>query len=81
MKTLVNRAPDALPSSVAQLGAMTIAQFCEIYHVSRVGLYKLRRHGLGPAELQLGRKVLITYAAAREWEARMTKRHTEAQAA
>jgi|GEM_PF-2340398 len=57
-----------------ELGAMTIAEFCARYHINRVTLFKLRRSGLGPDTLQIGRKVLITFEAAKAWEARMTAR-------
>ncbi|MFL9936305.1 helix-turn-helix domain-containing protein [Paraburkholderia sp. RL18-103-BIB-C] len=55
-------------------GAMTIAEFCARYHINRVTLYKMRRDGIGPEVLLIGRKVLITYRAALEWQQRMIER-------
>lgn len=55
-------------------GAMTIAEFCARYHINRVTLYKMRRDGIGPEVLLIGRKVLITYRAALEWQERMIER-------
>ncbi|WP_228938227.1 hypothetical protein [Paraburkholderia saeva] len=58
----------------AELGAMTIAQFCTRYNIDRKTLYVLRRDGNGPDVLLIGKKVLIPFRSAAEWEARMTVR-------
>jgi hypothetical protein len=65
-------APTARGPPDVELGAMTIAEFCKRYHINRVTLYKMRRDGTGPEVLSIGCKVLITYRAAHEWEARMS---------
>ncbi|MGF6665302.1 hypothetical protein QF000_006970 [Paraburkholderia atlantica] len=53
---------------------LTIEEFCERYRIERGLLFRMRRDGRGPDVLQLGRRVLITLEAAREWEVRMTRR-------
>jgi hypothetical protein len=55
-------------------GALSLREFCEAYGVNRATLFKLRRQGLGPEELLVGRRVLISHAAAFEWELRMQAR-------
>ncbi|MEM5451535.1 hypothetical protein [Paraburkholderia guartelaensis] len=60
------------------LGAMTQAQWCARYHVSRTALWKLRKAGIAPDVILAGHKVLITYQAAAEWEARMIARSRNA---
>jgi hypothetical protein len=84
MKTTENRAlkvsglPELVVSSPKppdmEPGAMTIAEFCARYHINRVTLYKMRRDGIGPNVLLIGRKVLITYRAALEWQENMIER-------
>ncbi|MGF6482095.1 hypothetical protein [Paraburkholderia sp. JPY419] len=61
---------------------LTVKEFCERYRIERGLLYRMRRDGRGPDVLQLGRHVVITIEAAREWETRMTvrQRGTEAEA-
>ncbi|WP_313818694.1 hypothetical protein [Cupriavidus sp.] len=58
----------------AEIGAMSIKQFCSRYGINRDTLLKLRRDGLGPDEIHAGRKILITYRAAAEWEVQMAAR-------
>ncbi|CAG4903094.1 hypothetical protein [Paraburkholderia saeva] len=55
-------------------GALSLREFCEAYGLNRATVFKLRREGLGPDELVVGRRILITHAAAREWEMRMQAR-------
>ncbi|MCA3187911.1 MULTISPECIES: helix-turn-helix domain-containing protein [unclassified Cupriavidus] len=64
----------------APFGAMTVNQFCEAMQIDRSTLWKLRQRGEAPEILFVGRKVLITYAAAREWEQRMIERSRAAKA-
>jgi hypothetical protein len=45
----------------------TIAAFCKAHHISQPYYYRLRERGLGPREMRLGRKVLISHAAAAGW--------------
>jgi hypothetical protein len=48
--------------------ALTIAEFCEAYHMSPELYFKLRREGKGPREMALGAKKLITLRSAERWE-------------
>ncbi|MEX3842606.1 hypothetical protein [Paraburkholderia sp. BR10882] len=72
------RAPPLNPDP--EHGAMTMTEFCERYKIDRGTLYHMRREGIAPDVVLIGRKVLITYAAAREWERRMVGRTREATA-
>ena len=45
----------------------TISEFCHRHHVSVAFYYKQRKLGLGPREMVLGRRRLISAEAAAEW--------------
>jgi predicted DNA-binding transcriptional regulator AlpA len=47
--------------------ALTIPQFCEAHGISAGMFFKLKRQGLGPREMKLGTRRLISLAAANEW--------------
>lgn len=47
--------------------AMTVPEFCEAFRISVPFFYKLRRDGLGPREMKLGARTLISQTAANEW--------------
>jgi len=49
-----------------------IESFCDHYAMCKSQYFKMRARGDGPAELRVGRKVLITPAAEDEWAARHT---------
>ena len=51
--------------------AYSIAEFCEIYGLSRSGFYKLRCLGDGPQIFKVGTHVLISLRAAQAWVQRM----------
>jgi predicted DNA-binding transcriptional regulator AlpA len=51
--------------------AKTIRQFCVSQQIGLTSYYKLRKQGLTPKELRLGRVVRITAEAEREWLERM----------
>ncbi|MEM5419834.1 hypothetical protein [Paraburkholderia ferrariae] len=53
------------------LGAFTQAEFCAAYGVNRVTFHRMEKAGTAPTTIRVGRKVLITRRAAREWEERM----------
>ncbi|WP_429548593.1 hypothetical protein [Paraburkholderia youngii] len=53
---------------------LTVEEFCGRYRIERSSFFRMRRDGCGPDVLQIRRRVLITLEAAREWEARMTRR-------
>jgi len=52
--------------------AFSIAQFCQAYGISRATFYNLKKANNAPATIQVGRRPLITTAAAETWEAAMT---------
>ena len=45
----------------------TVTEFCEAHQISQPYYYQLRLKGLGPREMRLGRKVLISHEAAADW--------------
>jgi hypothetical protein len=47
--------------------AYSIPQFCAAHNISESFYFKLQRQGLGPAEMRLGTRVLITQEAAEHW--------------
>jgi hypothetical protein len=47
--------------------AYSIPQFCAAHNISESFYFKLQRQGLGPAEMRLGTRVLITQEAAQQW--------------
>jgi hypothetical protein len=47
--------------------AMTVDEFCTAFRISKPFFYKLRSQGLGPREMKLGARTLISMAAADEW--------------
>ena len=51
--------------------AFSIAAFCKIYGISRALFYKLQKDGKAPRTFNLGRRVLISKAAAHDWLAEM----------
>jgi predicted DNA-binding transcriptional regulator AlpA len=53
-------------------GAITLQDFCDRYKLSRSTFYELRKRGLGPREMRIGRRVLIPRRAIREWEETMS---------
>ena len=56
--------------------AYTIDTFCERHGLSHSFYYKLKAQGLGPREIKLNSKVLISREAAADW-----RREREAEAA
>jgi hypothetical protein len=49
----------------------SISELCEAARISRGMYFKLKKQGLGPREVSLGRRVLISEEAAREWVRRL----------
>ena len=47
--------------------ADSISEFCVRHRISRAYYYVLRAQGLGPREMRLGSRVLITREAQRHW--------------
>ena len=54
--------------------AFSVNQFCEAYGLSRSSFYRMLREGLAPAIIRVGRRVLVSIEAARDWERTMQKR-------
>ena len=52
-----------------QLDAYSIALFCARHGISERFYFKLKAAGRGPAEIQLGNRVLISREAAARWRA------------
>lgn len=51
---------------------LTIERFCHRNLISRSFYFTLKKAGLGPAEMRIGRLVRIDRAAEREWKAKMS---------
>lgn len=47
----------------------TIAEFCASHRIGQSKYYELRDAGMGPDEIRLGGKVLITQESAARWRA------------
>lgn len=61
-------------------GASTINRFCSSHDFSRGHYYNLKKDGLGPAEIRIGRKIIITDEAAAAWRRKMERLTAEAAA-
>jgi hypothetical protein len=62
------------PLAAYEPGAMRLAQFCQRYNVPLDSFFKLRRAGLGPEEIHVGKTILVTHRAAAAWESMMAAR-------
>ncbi|MGF6700556.1 putative DNA-binding transcriptional regulator AlpA [Paraburkholderia sp. MM5496-R1] len=60
---------------------LTIDEFCKRYALSRSHYFELKRQGRTPAEIRVGRKIVITAASARVWERRIALEQKGARAA
>jgi predicted DNA-binding transcriptional regulator AlpA len=60
-------------------GALTVEEFCQLHRISVPTLYKLWSIGIGPERMKIGRKVLITHAAARRWREERERATAEAE--
>jgi len=47
--------------------AFSIREFCEAHGISEGLYYKLKKQGLGPREMRVGSRTLITIEAAADW--------------
>jgi hypothetical protein len=56
-----------LTASVDLDATFTVNEFCSRHKISVAFYYKLRQQGLGPTEMRLGSKVLISKEAAAKW--------------
>lgn len=64
---------------IAHDGAFTVEEFCQLHRISVPTLYKLWSIGIGPERMKVGRKVLITSAAAQRWRDEREKATAEAE--
>lgn len=60
----------ATPPLTLLPAALTVAEFCARYRVSRSKLYQLWEGGEGPDVFRIGRAVRISVPAAEEWRQR-----------
>lgn len=51
--------------------AYSIENFCKTHDLSRSAFYDLQKVGKAPAIMRVGRRVLISAEAAREWREKM----------
>jgi predicted DNA-binding transcriptional regulator AlpA len=51
--------------------ARSIAEFCAAHGISRASYYNIKRAGLGPREMRVGRSVRISTGAAAEWREKL----------
>lgn len=52
-------------------GTQSVDSFCKIHGISRSFFYKLRQQGKAPRIMKVGRRTLISHAAASEWQREM----------
>ena len=77
METHVSRAEFSIAKQSARAlrsgeDAMSLPEFCRQHSISLSFYYKLRQQGLGPDEMRLGTRVLVTREAAATWRAART---------
>jgi hypothetical protein len=61
------------PPDDGDVDAYSIATFCRRNDISKPFYFKLRAKGLGPKEIRLGARVLITKEAAEQWRRERAK--------
>ncbi len=54
-----------------QRNSVSVPQFCEGEGISRAMFYKLRKNGLAPKIMKIGRLTRITNESANEWRKKM----------
>jgi hypothetical protein len=57
----------SLLSGATARKAASIEEFCEAHDLSRASYYNMRRAGIGPREMRVGSRVLISVEAASDW--------------
>jgi hypothetical protein len=63
-----SQAASAPPSDgLPPLGCYTIPTFCTAHNLSQAFYYKLKSQGLGPVEMKVGSRRLVSFEAAAEW--------------
>ena len=56
--------------------AYTVAEFLDVYRISRSTFYRLLQSGDAPAVMRVGRKLLISVDAAENWAKARVQHHT-----
>lgn len=51
----------------------TVEEFCATHRISRTTYYELKKQGLGPREIVIGSRRLISVEAAAEWREERTE--------
>jgi len=72
------RGPRTRPLSTPP-ACFSVASFCVAHHISEAFYYKLKGQGLGPREMQLGARILITFEDAAAWRAERVAATTAAE--
>lgn len=68
----IDRTREQVAKLLPERAAFTVEAFCISHSISRAHLYQLWKDGLGPKRIPgIGRKVLISVEAAREWRSQM----------
>jgi hypothetical protein len=57
----------AQPVEAVEPLAYSIRQFCKAHSISKELFFKMRRKHLGPAEMRIGTRVLISHESAAAW--------------
>lgn len=53
--------------------ALSVEAFCQVHAISRSSFYELKREGLAPRVMKIGRRTLISAEAAADWRRAMEK--------
>jgi hypothetical protein len=69
-KTIAERIAVVDVSDMGEEGAMSVAQFCQRFKMSRSSFYNLVRQGRGPALVRANGRPLVSFAAAKAWRQR-----------
>ena len=68
---MAHAATDTKPKQARDRGspthAFTVQEFCDAHRISRSHYYELKKQGLTPIEMIVGRKRLISFEAADLW--------------
>jgi hypothetical protein len=59
--------PEVTGRKVLDQAAFTIAEFCLAHRISQSMYFKMRAMGLGPREMSVGSRKLISQESAAEW--------------
>jgi hypothetical protein len=64
MKSKAQRGRPRTPTPAV---AYTIAEFCEAHRISQAQYFNIRKKGIGPREMRVGGRILISHEAALAW--------------